>query len=279
MFGFTPEESLVVLHLLESKIEFSLRMDAEALQAAPEQVLDYLEGIGDAGHRIDGRWVLLLYVEDPDSHLLGLEHLERHLPRLESVLVTDGQRSWEFLDAMLWAREGYDARSSAVVAQAVWDGQCINASRQEALAPLAVAPASGEHADEARRSVASVESAGDRLELLKILLEGGVVSDEDCAVIGLLLAEEECLAEMLSQLSVRVAAERFALLLRVREQTPEEGVVNVVALAAMAGWLSGGGAVMTECLVELERLDPRHPVVGIIHTMQRYAIPPSVWDE
>lgn len=279
LLGFMPEDSLVMIHMLERRVEFSLRMDAQAVRSNPDGIADYVSCIAAAEHRLGGMWLCLLFVECPDEHLLGLTILEERMANILAVLVTDGWRSWEFQDGILSHEEPFDARSSTVLAQAVYCGKQVSATREEAVSVLSGPRARPEWTEDARRAVAVWEDADDRLRVLRDLVVLDEPDEHECAVMGLLLAEEDCFAAMLTRLRVASAEAWFELLLRVREYTPVEGLPNVVALLTMAGWLNGAGAITTECLIELEDLEPGHPVIALIHTMQRHAIPPSRWDE
>lgn len=61
--------------------------------------------------------------------------------------------------------------------------------------------------------------------------------------------------------------------------TPAPFCAPVLCLAAVASWLSGGGALFTECVNRCEQLHPDYSMLNIVRELHDCAIPPSTWRE
>lgn len=278
LLGFHPAESLVMMRLAGKEVEFVSRVDARTLHHAPDMLMAQLLAVDEApGHR-GGSWMLLLYSHDPASFLEPLMDVAAGVESVANVFITDDVHSWEVSPDGPRDVQPHDPLGSRVAAEAVWRGQPWARTRDDVVAALLPWDPCSDWVDEARDLTWSL-APDDRLELLRSLVEAGVPQGKDRALVASLLGEEECFAEMLAQMGVASASARKDVLLAAREHAPPEAVANVTALLALACWLAGEGALTSDCLVELDRFDPTHPVGDMIRTMQRLAIPPSRWDE
>ncbi|NLE96612.1 MAG: DUF4192 family protein [Propionibacterium sp.] len=278
LLGFHPAESLVMMHLIGKEVEFVSRVDAVALLKVPDTLMAQLRAAGAPPERSDGRWIFLLYAESPERYVDALVTMAGDVANLEHVFVADATRSWELLPGGLCDVQLHDPATSSVAAETVFQGQPWARTRDDVVASLGRWSPNPAWVEDARELVWGLHP-DDRLELLRTLVETGVPQGRDSALVASLLGEEECFAEMLAQMSVTVADERRHLLVAAREQAPPEAVANVTALLALACWLGGEGALTSECLLDLDQLDPTHPMGDLIRTMQHMAIPPSRWDE
>lgn len=276
MLGFTPHESLVMVHMLGKHVEFCSRVDLDALRLDPGALADQMVAANSS--RPDGHWLLLLYTGMPLAHTLAVEEFALLTGRVSGIFATDGLTSWEVLDGELLDGEPYDPSVSLVAAEAVWRGKSIAPSRDEMVAVLGVWDPCPDAVQGAREVVWRL-GPDERLELLRTLVEGQTPVGSDLTVVGALLGEEECFAEMMAQLCTAIAPARVELFLAVRQVAPVEALANVTALLTIACWLAGEGALTTECLIELETMQPGHPIARMVQTMQQLAIPPSRWDE
>lgn len=61
--------------------------------------------------------------------------------------------------------------------------------------------------------------------------------------------------------------------------TPPEVAAPVLCLAAMASWLSGGGALLTECIKRCEQLHPDYSMLALVRETYERALPPEIWNK
>ena len=83
---------------------------------------------------------------------------------------------------------------------------------------------------------------------------------------------------MLAQLNTHTAAHLRPRLAESRRWSSDEYAPNVVALLTMACWLDGEGAQQSDCLAQLEALDPQHTLLGVLKFLHRRAVPPARWE-
>ncbi|SDL64446.1 DUF4192 family protein [Tessaracoccus oleiagri] len=278
MLGFEPEESLVMLHLLGNGVEFCTRVDADVLIDSPEHLLAQILSAGASPARVDGRWVLMLYSHTPLDYVRAVEELAFQMGGAPMVVATDSVRSWDVVAGLLLDELPFDPSVSPVTADAVWRAVPLGRTREEVVAELGEWDPCPECVEHARDVVPGLDP-GSRLALLATFLEEDDRDEPETALLAGLLGEEECFAEVLARMSVPTAPALRDVLVEARTQAPPECLPNVTALLALACWLSGEGALTSECLVELDELEQGHPLGAMIRTMQQLAIPPSRWDE
>lgn len=278
MLGFEPDESLVMLHLIGNGVEFCTRVDADALLEAPEYLLAQILSASASPDRVDGRWVLLLYSQDPLAYVRAVEELAFQMGGTPVVVAADSVRSWDVVAGLLVDELPFDPSVSPVTADAVWRAVPLGRTREEVVAELGEWDPCPECVEQTLDVVRGLEPDA-RLELLAVLVESERRGEPESAMVAGLLGEEECFAELLARMSVPTAPGLRALLIDARTQSPPECLANVTALLALACWLSGQGALTSECLIELDRVEQGHPLGAMIRTMQQLAIPPTRWDE
>ena len=98
------------------------------------------------------------------------------------------------------------------------------------------------------------------------------------AELAVLLQDEDHFGEVLAQLTTDSAEQFRPRLAEVRRWSTDALAPNVVALLAMACWLDGEGAQQSECLAQLDMLDPHHPLLHMLAELHQRAIPPNQWN-
>ena len=93
-----------------------------------------------------------------------------------------------------------------------------------------------------------------------------------------LLADEDRFSAVLTQLTTTSADAYWERLVEARAVCPERHEPNLLALLALASWLSGRGAAHASCLDQLARRSPGHPVLGLLSRLHRDGVPPRFWD-
>ena len=75
-------------------------------------------------------------------------------------------------------------------------------------------------------------------------------------------------------------AERYAdLWSRVVRLVPAAISAAPLALAGMAAWIGGNGALQNCCIDELRRIHPRYSMGSILCSLSEQAVSPRLWDE
>ncbi|WP_449651338.1 DUF4192 domain-containing protein [Tessaracoccus sp.] len=287
MLGFHPRESCVVLGVRGTRVVFCARMDLDWFTHDFRfgEVADQLENAVSncAGCSV----AVLAYTTDPEAGAVAVGELVDVVgqDRVAEALVTNGDRFWYAHPGMLLPPEGicYSYASSNFAAQAVYSGINVNPSRERAVEevqpPIAhdVAAMEADIATARRRtcSLAPME----RMALLAEDVEHPEPLNPDRASeLVVLLQEEDLFGEVLAHLSTASARLLRPRLAEARRRSPDVLAPNVLALLVLACWLDGEGAQQSECLSQLEALDPRHPLMDTLRAMHHRAVPPDKWD-
>lgn len=286
MLGFHPRESCVVLGVRGTRVEFCARMDLDWFTSGFRfgEVADQLE---NAVTRCGGcRVAVMAYTADPETGAIAVGELVAVVgeENVAEALVTDGDRFWYAHPDMLIPPEGipYAYASSSFAAQAVYSGVNVTASREHAVVDvqpphLMNLPAVEACIATARAKVVSL-TRRDRLELLARHMASTEPLGASAAELTVLLQDEEHFGEILAQLNRDSAARLRPHLAEARRCSTDTVAANVVALLALACWLDGEGAQQSDCLTQLETLDPHHPLMRVLRAMHHGAVPPSTWD-
>lgn len=276
MLGFHPVNSAVVLALDGPRVKFCARADLEWFDAGFDtilgQILRCADNVGAS------RFVVLGYGA-ADAACVVVSELVAAIgvERVVDALVTTGRTSWAVLDDSEQLPYRFDA--SSVAAQAVYHGVNIERGRDAATAPVErCSPAAG-HVVAAAERAAGAMSASDAMSRLAVLLEGGELAPPDALLLAVLLKDEDRLAEVLARMKTWTADRYWLRLVEARAVCPRQCEPNVLALLAVASWLSGKGAAHASCLEQLTALAPRHLVLGLLLRIHEGGIPPSRWDE
>ena len=286
MLGFHPRESCVVLGVRESRVEFCARMD-----------LDWFTtgfGFGDVAEQLENaisrcagcNVAVLAYSADPEAAAVAVGELMGVIGEddVAEALVTDGDRFWYAHPGMLFPPEGisYSYASSNFAAQAVYSGVNVTACREDAVAevqpPQAVDVPGIEEAVSAAAVKIGALTGDQRWALLMRHMDNSEPLGPAAVEFAVLLQEEEHFAEVLSQLDASTAARLRLRLAEARRTSSPAVAANVVSLLALACWLDGEGAQQSDCLGQLEALDPHHPLMRLLRIMHKRAIPPKKWD-
>lgn len=286
MLGFHPRESCVVLGVRGSRVEFCARMD-----------LDWFTtgfGFGDVAEQLQNaiarcvgcNVAVLAYSADPEAAAVAVEELMGVIGEDEvaEALVTDGDRFWYAHPGMLFPPEGisYSYASSNFAAQAVYSGVNVTCCREDAVAEVQPPQESDVPGieEEVSASALRMESlTGDqRWALLTRHMDNPEPLGTEAVEFAVLLQDEGHFAEVLARLNTGTAARLRLRLAEARRTSSPAVAANVVSLLALACWLDGEGAQQSDCLGQLEALDPQHPLMRVLRSMHKRAIPPKNWN-
>lgn len=275
MLGFHPSDSCVVMGLSGRTVSFCARLDLDWFVHHFDQVADQI--INASAHVPECRFVVIGY-GDPDAASLAVAELVAVVgeQRVLEAMVTDGRTTWLFTSDL--EPQEIECSTSALEAQAVYEGVRICADREEAVAPVERhEPLPADEVASAEALVTSLSPA-DAMDLLAELVESDEpLSPTEACTLAVLLEDEDRVAAVLSRLSILTAEVMWLNLLAARTVAPAASEDNVVALLGMASWLNGQGAAQSSCMEQLARSNPQHTVGGLLNRLHREGVPPRRW--
>jgi hypothetical protein len=295
LLGFHPTESLVAAFVRRRRVVVTARIDLGAT-ADIEALVDQLELVGQqVGTR---SLVLIGYSAEP-----GVRDLMRALADLVpldlvDVLAVSGDRWWSVCcDPDRLPRPGredccpaegrpYDITAHPLAAAAVMAGISATASRQE-IADLAAGPAGADRVrltgltEETSRRLSPTGRRRRRQRMKRLVAEtmrsGGPTEAEaiEIAVLATDVAVRDVAWAMMSR---EQAADHVALWRRVVAVAVPPGEAAPLGMLAMAGWLSGNGALLNCCIDRLEQVAPDYSLLQLCREISDRAVPPSHYD-
>ena len=284
MLGFHPANSLVVLGLRGTRVEFVARLDQGLPRHELRSVVTQVENaLGNSGC---GCSALIGFGGDLQQTVLDLQNL-RGLMRTEvlETLAADGERFWSVGPLGPEPQEGipYDLTTCSLLAQSVYRGVSVRGSRAEAVAEVMPPPAHlvaslAERLDDTHATLAEL-GPDERLALCGRLLDDqSKVTDTQAAQLVCLLDDPDVVGAVLARLSRDTAPRIRGHLIRARQTVLGEAAGNVVGLLGIACWLAGEGAQQTECVEQLTALAPQSLLLGILRDVHGRGLSPSDWD-
>lgn len=296
LFGFPPENSLVTLGLHGPRIVFGMRLDladaGEDIDRTAELAVRHLEQ-----QRAEGA-ITLAIGEPLDLGRRLVLATEARLVRIRPVAggwATD-DRYWVSMAGS--SPRGYPYRRSLdhpAAAQAVWEGQEIAPSRaaiEATMAPLerdrlgeveAMADRVLEDlvsqcgADADTRHGVETHLANDVVPALEALRDGKPVSDARLLRMAFLVTRTKIRDEAWRLITLDNARDYVRVWLHVARHVPHDWAPSAYSLAAFACWMSGDGARSVMAAEQALRIDPDHPMAGLMLDLATSGISPQEW--
>lgn len=275
--GFHPKESCVVLGVKGTTVEFCIRSDLANLPYGEQGFLDY---ICAAVCRCQAdSLAVFVFSADPlrtsrraDGVVIAL------MPIIARILLVDDERFWEVgvHEPTLAGGEQWDPRASAVMAAAVVEGVRVAQGRDEAVAEV-------RGPDDHARAEYLVDQAEDSLRqhgeldrhlLLQQFLTEGPLSEIELAELALLMESPDLVGDVFDRLDHATAPGIADRLAAARRMVPDSHAGGVLAPLALACWFASRGVHFAECLTQLERLAPNHPLLPSLDGLHRAALRP-----
>ena len=295
LLGFHPTESLVAAFVRQRQVVVTARIDLAAT-ADVEALVDQLELVG---RRVGSRSLVLIgYSTDG-----GVRDLMRDLADLipldlVDVLAVSGDRWWSVCcdpgQRPRPGREGccppegrpYDVASHPLAAAAVMAGISATGTRED-IADLAAGPPAADQdrlsglAEETTRQLAGVGRRRRRQRMRRLvgrtLRSDGPTEAE--AIEMAVLARDVTVRDAAWVLMAREsAADHVAVWRRVVSVAVWPCEAAPLGMLAVAGWLSGNGALLNCCIERLERVAPDYSLLELCREISDQAIPPSHYD-
>ena len=286
LLGFHPTESLVAAFVRQRQVVVTARIDLAAT-ADVEALVDQLELVG----RQVGSRSLVLIGYSADG---GVRDLMRDLADLipldlVDVLAVSGERWWSVCcDGACCPPEGrpYDIASHPLAAAAVMAGISATATRQE-IADLAAGPPAADQdrlsglAEETARQLAGMGRRRRRQRMKRLVgrtLRSGGPTEAEAIEIAVLARDVVVRDAAWVLMSRERAADHVALWRRVVSVAVWPCEAAPLGMLAMAGWLSGNGALLNCCIERLERVAPDYSLLQLCREISDQAVPPSHYD-
>lgn len=289
LLGFHPSESLVVAFVRDRRIAVTARIDL----AATADLEGLLDQLGPVSQQVGSRSVVMVGYSADDSVRGLVRDLVDLVPWdvLDALAVTGG-RWWsvccERPGSECCPPEGrpYDVASHPLAAEAVLAGISATATREE-IAALAAAPPEADR-DRLRRLAGDTAdrwagSGGRRRRhrmkrLVEQVLREGTATDAESVELAV-LARDVAVRDVAWALMTRPSAEQHVEIWRrvVAVAVPPYDPAPL-GLLAIAGWLSGNGALLNCCIERLEQVDPDYSLLWLCRDISDQAIPPRQFD-
>ncbi|MFL6091157.1 MAG: DUF4192 domain-containing protein [Aeromicrobium sp.] len=295
LFGFPPDDSLVVLGLRGPRIEFGMRLDladvgrtkAKIAQTA-DLAVSHLEHQGVEG-------AIVVAIGEPLA--IGRRLVLTIESRLERVRPVAGgwatnNRFWVSMDG--GDPDGYPYQRSLdhpASVQAVVEGQEIALSRQaaeaaltpvdgarraelEAVAEVVVAELGGDLAAGSDPWMAD-RMANDVVPTLHDLRDGQPVGDDQLLRLGLLMTAIRVRDQAWSLISLDNARDLVRVWLHVARHVPRDWAPPAFSLAAFAAWMCGDGAKAIMAAEQALQIDSRYSMAALMIDLATSGVAPQ----
>lgn len=286
LLGFHPTESLVAAFVRRRQVVVTARIDLAAT-ADIEALVDQLEQVG---RQIGSRSLVLIgYSADA-----GVRDLMRDLADLipldlVDVLAVSGDSWWSVCcEGECCPAEGrpYDISSHPLAAAAVMAGISATATRQE-IADLAAGPPAADRdrlgglAEDVAGQLARMSPRRRRQRMTRLIdraLRSGGPTEAEAIEIAVLARDVTVRDVGWALMSRETADEHVSLWRRVVSVAVRPSEAAPLGMLAMAGWLSGNGALLNCCIERLERVAPDYSLLGLCREISDQAVPPRHFD-
>ncbi|MFT3861108.1 DUF4192 domain-containing protein [Micropruina sp.] len=284
LLGFHPEESLVVLVVVDGQVELTARADLVDLE--PE---GHLEVLLD---RMMLRWpaARVWLVGYSASERQGWRMLRRGRLHLgdalagEPLCVSRGRYRVGSADG---PRYGYDPATAPSAAAATVHGLQARPNRAAVRRSICddSVPSLGAECSLARalQRVAVLDSAALPAEMDAAVAAGLAApanqAPDDLVWLALLSTDPQARDRALLAITSDSSEACVALWSQVVRACPHGLQGQPLALLGWSAWVSGDGAMQSICLEELERLGESLPLQRLLDRLNHAMVPPSFWND
>lgn len=283
LLGFHPAESLVILVVEAGVVAVTARVDLAEIR--PAGAVEEL--LGRIWQRFPGAgaW-FVAYTRD---HALGWHLLGRCAAFMAPVdirrlTLVDGANWWD--GAPGGPSGSHEPGHGPVAAAAAFHGLAARGCRAELEACLA-APAEDEEGV-LLEELATAARGLERLEKgrwparmareVRAAMAAGAVDDQAAARLALLSCHRRSRDVALLLITRFDASGHLSVWQRVVNRVPEQCAGNAVALAGVAAWVCGDGALVSICLEKLARVPADPELPAVLGWVTDEVVPPVVWE-
>jgi len=277
LFGFRPDQSVIVLGLRGRRIDAAARLNASVVLGDGldvELLRQRLVTVTGQGRQV----IVVAWHDDADVAGRAIKAVVDAIGTPDmTVIVSEGRCQ---ADGGPWQKcpDG--------VAEADEAGLLVLASRR-AVEARVVGP-SGKEAAEAAKAWApiceSVETMtlDERRRRAKCLMKEGLVAPDDlmleeCLELASLARQGRVRDVMTAGLTEETARYHLALWAAVVPKVPDEGAPAVLGLMGLAAWLAGDGALQVCCVERGLALEPDHSLLRLVDTINAMGVHPREW--
>lgn len=303
LLGFVPESSVVLLFLDSSLVKLTMRVDLDEIHR-PELPAT----IQTAAHRAKADEVVVVgFVprigQNVAETLRELAiRVERDALAADRVLTVRsmamvGSTAWSEVPA--WGvlpveRPVSEVEHHSALAEQVWRGKAPLASRSELarLVEPGSQPAPEGFEDGLREAAAHIADLADdeRVALVAAILDdhevavadGDAGTGPDGRTLGWLVAlvSDEALRDVATtRVNRKSAKDWIAFWANVVRLTSGDACATPLALASLAAWVSGDGALASIAVDHALEIQPDHHLARLVRAAVVACMPPSAWDE
>ena len=284
--GYRPSDCVVLMAESDGRIQSGCALTLD--QCADAATLSDLAEVLETGQQ-PASYLLIAYGESARAEpaLIKVTAALKGKEILQSILVDQGHYWLPSEGERTGSDAGHalDVSVSPATAAAVQAGLQVFGSRDE-VAALVKGPDGTD--DEAahlwREASASVSRWGTarRKRLVDQCLQESVKGlhqpdAQRCAQLGAAVQDIAVRDHAWLAMDLEDGWRHQQLWLWVVAATPACFCAPVLCLAAVASWLSGGGALFTECVNRAERLHPDYSMLRIVRELHDCAVPPYLW--
>ena len=272
LFGFPPDESVIVLALSDNRVQAAARLDVTAADD-PAALSARLAAVTAHGPYC----VVIGWSADAARAEQAAQAVAAALGRAAQIIVVSGGRCR--------AGQGPWQPCPTTVPAAEQAGLTVLPSRA-ALAAQVAGPDSGDEAAAARWQAACADAAGRSLEwrrrrALALLRHG--LDDPDAmtlpekAEMAALVRDGAVRDALWPKLTRRKAHRQLAWWQAVVGAVPDEGAPAPLGWLAMAAWLDGQGALQSCCLERGLAIAPQHSLLRLAESINLLGLHPDAW--
>jgi len=276
LFGFRPDQSVIVLGLQGRRIDAAARLDASAVLDAgfdAEMLRKRLTTVTCQGRQV----IVVVWLDDIDDANRALSTVVDAIGSPDmAVLVSQGRcqaDGGEWQDCPDHIEDADDA------------GLTVLASR--AAVQASVAGPIGQAGDIARAwgsacLIVDGLTLNERLAMAKHLVKKGLVapselSSENCLALAALARQGRVRDVMTAQLTEKSARHHMALWAAVVAKAPDDGAPAALGLMGLSAWLAGEGALQVCCVERGLAIDPDHSLLRLVEAVNVMGVHPREW--
>lgn len=229
------------------------------------------------------QFVVLGYTETPAAAELVLAQVAASLGlAVVDVLVATASRYWRVTPTGLEPSDGlpWQEQDTNLLATAVYHGIQIAADREAVVGEVrpGVDHAEAEYLVSSAAAYLTDLVAAERADLLKCLLTGDSnLLPLEAAQVSVLVAEPEFAGWVVSSLGPKTANRFRRHLAAARRVCTPDLAPGVLVVLTLACWLCRQAAQHTDCLTQLEALEPEHRLLPMLRSLHCAAVrPPDV---
>jgi len=276
VFGFRPDQSVIVLGLKGRRIDAAARLDASVVlnKFDAEVLRGRLETVTGQGRQV----IVVAWHDDTDAAKRAIEAVVDAIGTPDMTVIVSGGRCQA--DGGGW-QECPDG-----VAEADEAGLPVLGSRG-AVEARAAGPSGPEAAAAAEAWASTSESVeamtlDERRRRAKCLMKEGLAAPEDltieeCLELASLARQGRVRDVMTAGLTDEAARSHLALWAAVVPKVPDEGAPAVLGLMGLAAWLAGDGALQVCCVERGLALEPEHSLLRLVDTINVMGVHPREW--